>query len=144
MTQERVNPYRSHTCGDLSPEHIGQSVRLAGWVHRKRDHGHLLFIDLRDHYGITQCVFTPESPVFEVASHAKHETVLSVAGRVVGRDQENVNAALPTGLVELIVDNLEVLSAAEPLPFQVSGTHEIPEDQRLRYRFLDLRRDKTH
>jgi aspartyl-tRNA synthetase len=141
---ERVNPYRTVTCDALRPGDIGREVRVAGWVHRKRDHGHLLFIDLRDHYGITQCVVTPESPAFEAVSSARLETVLSVAGRVVGRDAENVNPQLPTGHVEVAIDAIDVLSTAEPLPFQVAGAQEIPEDQRLRYRFLDLRREKVH
>src|SRR4249920_3272042 len=100
--------YRSHTCGELRDTHAGQTVRLAGWVHRKRDHGQLLFVDLRDHYGITQCVFTPEASAFEVAASAKLETVISVTGRVVGRAAENVNPQLPTGLVELAVERLDV------------------------------------
>ena len=128
----------------LRPEHIGQTVRLAGWVHRKRDHGGLLFIDLRDHYGLTQCVFTPDSPAFAVAEAARLESVISVDGKVIGRTEENINPTLPTGGVEVDVEAIEVLSAAETLPFQVSGTQEIPEEQRLRYRFLDLRREKIH
>jgi aspartyl-tRNA synthetase len=144
VSDERTNVYRTQTCGALRHEHIGQTARLAGWVHRKRDHGQLLFIDLRDHYGITQCVFTPESAAFATAESAKLESVLSVSGRVIGRDAENINPALPTGQIELAVDTVEVLSAAEPLPFQVGGVQEIPEEQRLRYRFLDLRREKPH
>jgi aspartyl-tRNA synthetase len=128
----------------LRVEHIAQPVRLAGWVHRKRDHGQLLFIDLRDHYGITQCVFTPESGAFAAAEGVKLESVISVSGRVIGRTPENVNPTLPTGLVEVAADSLDVLSTAELLPFQVAGTQEIPEEQRLRYRFLDLRRERIH
>jgi len=144
VTDTQTHSYRTTTCGALRPDDIGQTVRLAGWVHRKRDHGQLLFIDVRDHYGITQCVFTPSSPVFEQASNLRLETVISVTGPVVGRTEENVNPALPTGLVEVTVASLEVLSAAEPLPFQVAGTQDIPEEQRLRYRFLDLRRERQH
>ena len=136
--------YRSHTCAVLRPEQIGESVKLAGWVHRKRDHGQLLFIDLRDHYGITQCVFTPNSAAFAAAESVRLESVISVAGKVVGRTDENVNPTLPTGLVEVTVEALDLLSTAETLPFQVAGTQDIPEEQRLRYRFLDLRRDKIH
>ncbi|MGE4056378.1 MAG: amino acid--tRNA ligase-related protein, partial [Vicinamibacterales bacterium] len=136
--------YRTRTCAALRSEHVGETVRLAGWVNRKRDHGQLLFIDLRDHYGVTQCVFTPESAAFRVAENLKLESVISVAGRVVDRSKENANPALPTGLVEVAVDSIDVLSSAEPLPFQVAGTQEIPEEQRLRYRFLDLRRDRIH
>jgi aspartyl-tRNA synthetase len=138
------NPYRSQTCDVLRPEHIDRSVRLAGWVHRKRDHGQLLFIDLRDHYGITQCVFTPNSAAFRAAETIRLESVISVSGTVIGRTEENVNPALPTGMIEVKVETLDVLSTADTLPFQVAGTQEIPEDQRLRYRFLDLRREKVH
>jgi aspartyl-tRNA synthetase len=113
-------------------------------VNRKRDHGQLLFIDLRDHYGVTQCVFMPESSAFNVAETIKLESVVAVAGRVIARTEENVNPSLPTGMVEVIVDGIDVLSPAETLPFQVSGTQEIPEEQRLRYRFLDLRRERLH
>jgi aspartyl-tRNA synthetase len=144
VTPNVVSPYRSHTCAELRPEDIGKSVRLAGWVHRKRDHGQLLFIDLRDHYGITQCVFTPTSAAFAAAEAVRLESVISVSGAVIGRSDDNVNPALPTGSIEVTVDALDVQSAAETLPFQVSGTQDIPEDQRLRYRFLDLRRDKVH
>jgi aspartyl-tRNA synthetase len=136
--------YRTHTCDVLRPAHVDQRVRLAGWVHRKRDHGHLLFIDLRDHYGITQCVFTPDSSAFAAAEPLKLESVISVTGRVVGRTAENINPTLPTGLVEVAADSLEVLSTAESLPFQVAGVQDTPEEQRLRYRFLDLRREKIH
>jgi aspartyl-tRNA synthetase len=128
----------------LRAGHVGEHVRLAGWVNRKRDHGQLLFIDLRDHYGVTQCVFTPESAAFKVGEAVRLESVIAVAGRVIARTEENVNPALPTGGVEVVVDAIEVLSAAETLPFPVAGTQEIPEEQRLRYRFLDLRREKLH
>src|SRR5687767_8884087 len=138
------NRYRTHKNDELRPEHVAQSVRLSGWVHRKRDHGQLLFIDLRDHYGITQCVFTPNSDAFNAAENVRVESVILVSGRVLARGPENVNPTLPTGYVEVVVDVIEVLSAAEVLPFQVAGTQEIPEEQRLRYRFLDLRRDKIH
>ena len=136
--------YRTHTCGALRQEHVGQSVRLAGWVNRKRDHGQLLFIDLRDHYGIAQCVFMPESSAFTIAEALKFESVIAISGRVIARTPENINPALPTGHVEVVVDVIDVLSAAETLPFQVAGTQDIPEEQRLRYRFLDLRREKLH
>jgi aspartyl-tRNA synthetase len=144
VIDRQVHRYRTHTCNVLRPEHIGQRVKLAGWVHRKRDHGQLLFIDLRDHFGITQCVFTPNSSAFKTAESLRLESVISVEGSAIGRTEENVNPSLPTGLVEVTVDHLEVLSPAETLPFQVSGTQEIPEEQRLRYRFLDLRREKVH
>jgi aspartyl-tRNA synthetase len=136
--------YRTHTCGALRIEQVGQTVRLSGWANRKRDHGQLLFIDLRDHYGITQLVFTPDSSGFKTAETLRLESVIAVSGRVIARTEENINPALPTGLVEVVVDSIEVLSTAETLPFQVAGTQEIPEEQRLRYRFLDLRREKLH
>jgi aspartyl-tRNA synthetase len=136
--------YRTHTCAVLGPEQVGQAVRLAGWVNRKRDHGQLLFIDLRDHYGITQCVFTPESSAFRIAETLRLESVIAVAGRVVERTEENINPALPTGLIEVVVEGIDILSSADTLPFQVAGVQDTPEEQRLRYRFLDLRREKVH
>src|ERR1041384_3606583 len=139
-----MHPYRSHTCGEVRPSHVGQTVRLSGWVHRKRDHGQLLFIDLRDHYGVTQVVFTPESEAFKAAESVKLESVICVSGRVIARTAENINPTLPTGQIEVVAAALELLSAADTLPFQVAGTQEIPEEQRLRYRFLDLRREKIH
>jgi aspartyl-tRNA synthetase len=139
-----TNRYRTHACNDLRLDHVGKTVRVAGWVHRKRDHGQLLFIDLRDHHGITQVVFTPHSDAFTIAESVKLESVISVNGKVLARTEENINPALPTGTVEVAADRLEVLSAADVLPFQVAGTHEIPEEQRLRFRFLDLRREKLH
>jgi len=138
------NKYRTHTNADLRPQHVGRDVRLSGWVHRKRDHGQLLFIDLRDHYGITQIVFTPNSDAFKAAEAVRVESVISVSGKVLARTAENINPALPTGEVEVVAQSMDVLSAAETLPFPVAGTQEIPEEQRLRYRFLDLRRDKIH
>src|SRR5204862_6119732 len=110
--------YRSHTCAVLRPEHTGQTVKLAGWIHRKRDHGGLLFIDLRDHYGLTQCVLTPSSPAFPAAESARLESVISVEGKVIGRTEENINPNLPTGAIEVDVDTIEILSGAEMLPFQ--------------------------
>jgi aspartyl-tRNA synthetase len=144
VTEPSTNSYRTHTCAALTTEHVGQTVRLAGWVNRKRDHGQLLFIDLRDHYGVTQCVFMPESNAFTAAEAVRLESVIAVTGRVIARTEENLNPALPTGQVEVVVDQIEVLSPAETLPFQVAGTYDIPEEQRLRYRFLDLRREKIH
>src|SRR3979490_100281 len=139
-----MNRFRTHNCGSLRPTHVGQSVRLAGWIHRKRDHGGLLFIDLRDHYGVTQGLLTPSSPAFPAAETVRVESVISVEGKVIGRTAENINPNLPTGAIEVDVDTIEILSTAELLPFQVAGTQEIPEEQRLRYRFLDLRREKIH
>ncbi len=140
-----MSRYRSHTCGALGPDHIEQAVKLAGWVHRKRDHGGLLFIDLRDHYGITQCVVTPTSPAFALFESVRVESVIGVEGKVVGRGAENVNPNLSTGAIEVSVHAAELLSAADVLPFQiVAGAGDTPEEIRLRYRFLDLRREKLH
>jgi len=140
-----MHRYRTHTCGALRAADVGQPVRLAGWVHRKRDHGGLLFIDLRDHHGIAQCVLTPErAAAFGAAEQVRLESVVSVTGTVQARSPETVNPQLATGAVEVAVDALEVLSAADVLPLQVSGTQDYPEDLRLRYRFLDLRRERPH
>ncbi len=139
-----MHRYRSHTCGALRPEHVGATVRLSGWVHRVRDHGGLLFIDLRDHYGMTQCVVDPDSPAFAAAGALRSEWVVRVDGVVKARTAETVNAALATGGVEVFVQDIEVLSAARELPMPVFGEIEYPEDTRLRYRFLDLRRERIH
>jgi aspartyl-tRNA synthetase len=135
---------RTHTCGELRREHAGQTVRLSGWLHRKRDHGNLLFIDLRDHYGITQCVLDSSSPLFKTAEPLRLESVITVGGKVVPRAPAAVNPKLPTGEIELAVAQLTVQSAADPLPLQVNSDAEFPEETRLRYRFLDLRREKLH
>ncbi len=139
-----MHPYRSHTCGALRATDAGQTARLSGWVHAKRDHGGLLFIDLRDHYGITQCVFAAGSAVFQQAEAVRPESVITVTGAVVVREAGTVNPKLPTGEMELRVTDLAVQSAAEVLPMQVAGEEKFPEDIRLRYRFIDLRRDKIH
>src|SRR5215210_6290590 len=123
------NKYRTLTNAALRPEHVSQHARLSGWVHRKRDHGQLLFIDLRDHYGITQVVFTPNSEAFQSAEAVRLESVIAISGKVIARTEENVNPSLPTGMVEVVADGLEVLSPAEILPFQVAGGQDIPEDQ---------------
>jgi len=137
--------YRTHTCGELRAEHVGTAVRIAGWVHRKRNFGHLLFLDLRDHHGLTQCVIETDRRDFAAVEALRVESVVAIDGRVRPRGDANVNAALPTGAIEVGIDGVELLSAAEVLPFQVNGTQDnIPEEQRLRYRFLDLRRDKLH
>ena len=138
------HPYRTHTCGELRPNHVGEIGRLAGWVHRKRDHGNLVFVDLRDHYGVTQCVIDAASPVFAQVETLRPETVITVSGEVVARAPDAINPRLPTGAVELVVRELTVLSAAEPLPLQVASDAEFPEETRLRHRFLDLRREKLH
>jgi aspartyl-tRNA synthetase len=139
-----MHAYRSHTCGALRPGAVGETVRLSGWVHRKRDHGGLLFIDLRDHYGLTQLVIEPETPVFAVAERLRAESVVRVDGKVVARTPDTVNAGLPTGGVEIRISDIEVLSAAEELPLPVFGEPDYPEEVRLRYRFLDLRREQLH
>ena len=136
--------YRSHDCGALGLSDAGQRVRLCGWVHRKRDHGGLLFVDLRDHYGLTQCVLEPANPCFEAAGALRPESVIRVEGEVARRPPDTVNEELPTGLVELRVATLEVLSKADDLPLPVFGEPEYPEETRLRYRFLDLRREGMH
>ncbi len=139
-----MHRYRSHTCGALRPADVDQSVRLSGWVHRVRDHGGLLFIDLRDHYGLTQCVADPDSPAFGAAERVRAEWVIRIEGKVKVRTPETANANLPTGEVEVFIDTLEVLSEAAELPMPVFGDLDYPEETRLKYRFLDLRRDKLH
>ena len=139
-----MHAYRTHTCGALRIEHVGSTARLSGWVHRKRDHGQLLFIDLRDHYGIAQCVIDVSSPIFGAIEAARLESVITVTGMVVARSPETVNPLLPTGEVELQVREYQLLSAAEPLPLQVNADREDSEEIRLRYRFLDLRRERMH
>ena len=139
-----MHRYRTHTAGELRAGDVGRPARLSGWVHRKRDHGQLLFVDLRDNYGITQCVVNASSPSFETAASLRLESVVTMTGTVVARGPEAVNPRLPTGEIELAVDELTVESAAEPLPLQVNAETEFPEDTRLRYRFLDLRREAVH
>ncbi len=137
--------YRTHTCGQLRPEHVGQQARLSGWVQRKRDHGNLLFIDLRDHYGVTQVVVDSSSPVFKAAESVRNESVITVTGKVVAREPSTVNAKLATGTVELDAAEFVVQSMADPLPIPVYQENDTtPEELRLKYRFLDLRKDKLH
>ena len=139
------SPYRTHTCGQLRPEHVGLKVRLSGWVQRKRDHGNLLFIDLRDHFGVTQVVVDVASPVFKTAEATRSESVITVAGKVVAREASTVNVKLATGAVELDAAEMTVQSMAEPLPIPVyQESDTTPEELRLKYRFLDLRKDKLH
>ena len=139
-----MHAYRTHTCGQLRAADVGKPARLSGWVHRKRDHGQLLFVDLRDHHGITQCVISAGSPFFEAASALRPESVVTMTGAVVARGADAVNPKLPTGEVELAVNELRVEASAETLPLQVASDAEFPEDTRLRYRFLDLRRERLH
>ena len=139
-----MNTYRSHTCDQIRTEHIGEEVTLSGWVHRKRDHGNLLFLDLRDHYGLTQCVLESDSEVFPVLDRVRQESVVTVTGKVMKRSIETINSTLPTGEVEIYINKFVILSEAKELPMPVFGEQDYPEDIRLRYRFLDLRRKKLH
>ena len=139
-----MHDYRSHNCGQLRAENIDETVRLSGWVHRKRDHGGLLFIDLRDHFGLTQLVIEPSSPHFALAEAVRAESVICAEGKVVARDDDAKNPNLDTGEVEIYVAEMEVLSEAGDLPLPVFGEPDYPEDVRLRYRFLDLRRETLH
>ena len=139
-----MHRYRSHTCGALRESDIDQSVRLSGWCHRIRDHGGVLFIDLRDHYGLTQCVADPDSPAFKDAEKLRSEWVVRMDGKLRRRPVGTENPELPTGAVELYVSEIEVLGPAGELPLPVFGEQEYPEDIRLKYRFLDLRREKLH
>jgi len=139
-----MHAYRTHTCGALRASDAGQIARLSGWVHSKRDHGGLLFVDLRDHYGLTQIVFAAGSPAFDAANRTRVESVITVTGAVVPREPGTVNPKLPTGEVELRAAEVVVQSAADVLPMQVLGDEKYPDDIRLKYRFIDLRRDKVH
>ncbi|MGO1079185.1 aspartate--tRNA ligase [Inquilinus sp. CA228] len=137
-----MHAYRTHTCGQLRPEQAGETVRLSGWVHRKRDHGNLLFLDLRDHYGLTQCVVDTDSPHFPAAEAVRVESVVTITGTVVKRSAETANDKLPTGGIEVRIDDFVLQSAAQVIPLQVSSDEDAGEDVRLRHRFLDLRRQK--
>jgi aspartyl-tRNA synthetase len=139
-----MHRYRSHTCGELRAADIGREARLSGWCHRIRDHGGLLFIDLRDHYGITQCVADPDSPVFKEIEKLRSEWVVRLDGKVRRRPDGTENSDLPTGAIELFISGMEVLGPAGELPMPVFGEHDYPEDIRLKYRFLDLRREHLH
>ncbi|WP_278923021.1 MULTISPECIES: aspartate--tRNA ligase [Pseudophaeobacter] len=137
-----MHAYRSHTCAELNKSNVGDTVRLSGWVHRVRDHGGLLFIDLRDHYGITQVMADPDSPVFAEIEKVRSEWCIRIDGNVLARDASLVNDKLPTGEIEVFIRDIEVLGKAEELPLMVFGEQEYPEETRLRYRYLDLRREK--
>src|SRR5947209_8043267 len=139
-----MHRYRTHTCGALRESDVGKEVRLAGWCHRIRDHGGLLFIDLRDHYGITQVVADPDSPAFKEAEKLRAEWVVRIDGKVRNRPAGTENPELPTGAVEVFISEIEVLGPAAELPMPVFGEQEYPEEIRLRYRFLDLRRERLH
>ena len=137
------NTYRSHTCAQLNQDSIGQDVTLSGWIYRRRDHGGVVFIDLRDHYGVTQVVFHPESKVIDKISHISLESVIKVTGKVVKREEAQINQKLPTGAIEVEVEDVEILSKVESLPWAIAD-ESIPEELRLQYRYLDLRREKLH
>ncbi|MAN73144.1 MAG: aspartate--tRNA ligase [Henriciella sp.] len=139
-----MHAYRTHTCGELTKSDVGATVKLSGWLHRRRDHGGVMFIDLRDHYGLTQCVFNPGTPDFETVEYLRAESVITIEGRVVAREDSLVNPNLATGSIEVVVDKAEVLSRADELPLPVFGEPDYPEDIRLRHRYLDLRRETLH
>ncbi|QNE03923.1 aspartate--tRNA ligase [Croceicoccus marinus] len=139
-----MHAYRTHTCGALTAANVGETIRLSGWIHRKRDHGGLLFVDLRDHYGITQIVADEDSPALQVLDGLRVESVVTIDGEVKARSESTVNANLPTGEIEVYARGITVQSRAEELPMPVAGEQEYPEEIRLKNRFLDLRRDKVH
>ncbi len=136
--------YRTHNCGELRETNVGSVVKLSGWVHKKRDHGNLLFIDLRDHYGITQCVVDPSSTAFSDVEKIRLECIVTIEGEVIRRSPETINPEKPTGKIEVRIDKFTVLSYVESLPMAVSSVSDLSEDTRLRYRFIDLRREKIH
>ena len=139
-----MNKFRTHNCSELSEKDIGKNVKLSGWVHRKRDHGNLLFLDIRDHFGLTQCVIENKDKNFKVLEKLKPESVVSVMGSVVKRSKDTENKELKTGLIEIKIKNVEILSIAQDLPMPVFGEQEYPEETRLKYRFIDLRRKEMH
>ena len=139
-----MHAYRTHSCAQLTAQNVGETVRLSGWMHRKRDHGGVLFVDLRDHYGITQIVADEDSPALEVLDNLRAESVVTIDGEVKARSAETVNENLPTGAIEVFARGVTVQSAAEELPMPVAGEQDYPEDIRLKYRFLDLRRETMH
>jgi len=139
-----MHAYRTHTCGELNSAQVGETARLSGWIHRKRDHGGLLFVDLRDHYGLTQCVLEPDNPNFAILERMRAESVVTVTGKVAARTEETVNPNLPTGKVELLVEQLTVQSEAEELPLPVFGEPDWSEEVRLKHRYVDLRRESLH
>ena len=139
-----MNLYRSHNCGELNLNHIDKDVYISGWVNKKRDHGGLLFIDLRDEYGITQCVVNSDNSKFKILESLKLESVIKISGKVIRRSDDTINKSLPTGEIEVLSTNIEILSESEQIPFQVAVDDDSPEDLRLKYRYLDLRREKNH
>ena len=139
-----MNKYRSHNCSELNEKEISKIVSLSGWLHRKRDHGNLLFVDLRDHYWITQCVIENNNKFFPILEKTKPESVLKITGKVFKRENGTENLEIKTGKIEVTIQSVEVLSNAKELPIPVFGEQDYPEDIRLKYRFLDLRRDEMH
>ena len=139
-----MNKYRSHNCAELTESDEGKKISLSGWLHRKRDHGNLLFIDLRDHHGLTQCVIENKNENFSVLEKLKPESVITVIGKVLKRENGTENQELPTGKIEVDIESIKVLSEANELPMPVFGEQNYPEDIRLKYRFLDLRRNEMH
>lgn len=144
VAEKSMHPYRTNNCGALNTKNLNQIVRLSGWVHRKRDHGELLFIDLRDHYGITQIVVEASTDCFKLLDQVKIESVICVTGKVVARLSDAINHKIPTGEIELKIDDAYILSEADPLPLPVNSEDDYPEDIRLKYRYLDLRRERMH
>ena len=138
------NKYRTHTCGALSKSDVGSVVVLSGWVNRIRDHGNLVFIDLRDHYGITQCITEVEGEFFKIVESLKNEDIVTIKGEVVERSSDTINPNLKTGEIEIKINSIDILARSKPLPITINNDAEFPEDLRLKYRFLDLRREKTH
>jgi aspartyl-tRNA synthetase len=139
-----MHDYRSHTCGQLTASHAGETVRLSGWINRKRDHGQLMFLDLRDHYGMTQCVIDTDSPHFAALEQIRLESVVTITGQVVKRSEDTVNSKIPTGEIEVRIERLDIQSSADQVPLQVNAEADSSEELRLKYRFLDLRREKVH
>ena len=139
-----MNKYRSHTCGELRKENVGKKVFLSGWINKKRDHGNLLFIDLRDNYGITQCIIDKENPNFKTLEKIQLETVIRIVGNVVNRSSETINKEIETGEIEVLIENFITLGTCKELPMPVFSDQEYAEEIRLKYRFLDLRRKKIH
>jgi aspartyl-tRNA synthetase len=140
-----MHQFRTHTCGQLDKNYVGTTVKLSGWIHRKRDHGNVLFIDLRDHYGLTQIVINPESNLLEQAAEARVESVITITGKVVARSLDTTNKSLSTGEIEVVAESFIIESLSEVLPFQVNSDQELPaEELRLKFRYLDLRREKLH
>ena len=139
-----MHRYRTHNCNELRPENVGETARLSGWIHRRRDHGQLVFLDLRDHFGITQCVVDIEDKSFSDVEKVRVESVVTITGQVLRRDEETINPKIPTGHIELRIDIFEIQSSADLVPLQVNSEEDAGEELRLRYRFLDLRRERIH